>query len=447
VLHTTNIRLFPEQVAWVLQHGGDRFVFVDASLLDPLEKALATAPHYAPSLVVMGATDATPAGDVHDYETLLSAESDAFDWPDVAERDAAILCYTGGTTGDPKGVAYSHRSTVLHSFAAGLVDAIGVRQSDTVLPIVPMFHANAWGSPYYALTSGAKYVLPGAKLDPNSVIELVESEKVTISLGVPTVWLAVRDELEKRDAYLPTLKTLLIGGSAVPPSLFDDFKKRGIAILQGWGMTEMSPLGTTSTLMNENEHLPWDIQRGDLLKQGRFSPICAWKLIDDDGNEVPRDGSSAGDLWVRGPAITGGYFNVPEHLPVFKDGWFATGDVCTVDARGYLSVVDRSKDLVKSGGEWISSVDLENSVMGHPSVREACVIGLPHEKWQERPVAFVVLRDGHDLDEATLQAWLAERVAKWWIPDRVVFIEAIPRTGVGKFLKRELRQKYVSLLS
>ncbi len=460
VLHTTNIRLFPEQVAWVLQHGGDRLVFVDESLRAPLEKALATAPHYRPELVVMSAPPAsaavTPASasaaaashasSTLYFESLLASQPETFDWPDVDENAAAILCYTGGTTGDPKGVAYTHRSTVIHSFAATLVDAIGIRQSDTVLPVVPMFHANAWGSPYYVLTIGAKYVLPGPKLDPHSVIDLVDGEKVTISLGVPTVWLAVRDELEKRDAYLPTLKTLLIGGSAVPPSLFDDLKKRGISILQGWGMTEMSPLGTTSTLMHENQDLPWAEQRADLLKQGRFNPICAWKVVGEDGKDVPTDGRTAGDLWVRGHAITGGYFNVSEPLPVFEDGWFMTGDVATVDPRGYLAIVDRSKDLVKSGGEWISSVDLENAVMGHPSVREACVIGLAHEKWQERPVAFVALREGHTLDEATLQAWIGERVAKWWIPDRVVFIDAIPRTGVGKFLKRELRATYGDLL-
>ncbi len=446
VLHTTNIRLFPEQVAWVLQHGGDRLVFVDASLVEALERALATAPGYSPGVVVMGASETTPQGVVHDYETLLAAQPETFGWPDVDERAAAILCYTGGTTGDPKGVAYTHRSTVLHSFAAGLVDAIEIRQRDTILPIVPMFHANAWGSPYYALTIGTKYVLPGPRLDPHSIIELVDQEKVTLSLGVPTVWLAVRDELEKRDAYLPTLQTLLIGGSAVPPSMFDDFNKRGIRIVQGWGMTEMSPLGTTSSLTHENERAPWEERRADLLKQGRFVPVCAWRIVDDYGNDVPRDGTTAGDLWVRGHAIAGSYFNLKEDLPVFKDGWFATGDVCTVDARGYLSVVDRSKDLVKSGGEWISSVDLENTVMGHPSVREAAVIGLPHEKWQERPVAFVALREGHALDERTLQDWLAERVAKWWVPDRIVFIDAIPRTGVGKFLKRELRRQYGDLL-
>jgi len=452
VLHTTNIRLFPEQVAWVLQHGGDRLVFVDASLLASLEKALATAPDYQPELVVLSeepqaSAETAAAGAALRYsESLLASQPETFDWPDVDENAAAILCYTGGTTGDPKGVAYSHRSTVVHSFAAVLVDAIGIRQSDTVLPVVPMFHANAWGSPYYVLTIGAKYVLPGPKLDPHSVIDLVDGEKVTLSLGVPTVWLAVRDELEKRDAHLPTLKTLLIGGSAVPPSLFDDLKKRGISIVQGWGMTEMSPLGTTSSLMHENQDAPWEEQRTDLLKQGRFNPICAWKVIADDGTDVPTDGQTAGDLWVRGHAITGGYFNVSERLPVFKDGWFMTGDVATVDRRGYLSIVDRSKDLVKSGGEWISSVDLDNTVMGHPSVREACVIGLAHERWQERPVAFVALREGHTLDEATLQAWLGERVAKWWIPDRVVFIDAIPRTGVGKFLKRELRATYGDLL-
>ena len=286
-----------------------------------------------------------------------------------------------------------------------------------------------------------------SKLDPQSVVDLVNSEAVTVSLGVPTVWLAVRDLLEKNDAYLPTLKTLVIGGSAVPPSLYDDLDKRGISVVHAWGMTEMSPIGTVSRIVAELADAPHAVQREKRLKQGRFAPLVAWKILDENGNDVPRDGKTAGDLWVRGPSVTASYYRVGSDLPCFKDGWFHTGDVCTMDELGYLQLVDRSKDLVKSGGEWISSVDLENTLMGHPAVREAAVIGLPHEKWVERPVAVVALRDGQQVDEPSLKAWLGERIAKWMVPDRIIFVDAIPRTGVGKFLKRELREKYRDLLS
>ena len=446
VLHTTNIRLFPEQVRWMLDHAGDRFVFVDASLAHALAGALAEA-EKPPALIVMGALATDLGQPAHDYESLLAGQPTHFDWPVLDELAAAILCYTSATTGDPKGVAYTHRSTVLHSLMAALRDGVGMSGADTVLPVVPMFHANAWGSPYYALMIGAKFVLPGPKLDPQSVIDLVNNEGVTHSLGVPTVWLAVRDELEKRDSTLPTLRTLLIGGSAVPPSLFDDFAKRGISIVQGWGMTELSPLGTSAQVVHAIADAPWPVQRAALIKQGRFAPLVAWKILDDDDRDVPRDGTTPGNLWVRGHAITGSYYKLGDDLPAFKDGWLHTGDVCTIDEHGYLALVDRSKDLVKSGGEWISSVDLENTIMGHPDVREAAVIGLAHEKWVERPVAVVALREGRDLDEATLRGWIAERVAKWWVPDRIVFIDAIPRTGVGKFLKRELRAQYEHLLT
>jgi fatty-acyl-CoA synthase len=393
----------------------------------------------------MGSGDASLAQAL-DYETLLEAQPETFDWPDLDERHAAILCYTSATTGDPKGVLFTHRSSVLHAFAAGLADAVNIQQRDCVMPVVPMFHVNAWGVPYLAPMVGAKLVLPGAKLDPQSLIELVESEKVTLSLGVPTVWLAVRDELEKRNAFLPSLKSLVIGGSAVPPSLFDDLNKRGITVMHAWGMTEMSPIGTTSRLHAELEDAAPEKQRQVLLTQGRFTPLVAWKLLDEEGNDVPRDGKTAGALWVRGPGVTGRYYRVDEPLPSFKDGWFHTGDVCTIDEHGYLQLVDRSKDLVKSGGEWISSVDLENLIMGHPAIKEAAVIGLPHPKWVERPVAVAVLREGKTLDEASLQAWIGDRVVKWMIPDRVIFVDAIPRTGVGKFLKRDLRERYKDLL-
>jgi fatty-acyl-CoA synthase len=445
VLHTTNIRLFPEQVCWVFHHAEDKLIFVDASLAPAVANAKATRDDFDIPFVVMGQASPELPG-AHDYEALLANKPETFPWPEGEENAGAILCYTSATTGDPKGVLFTHRSTILHAFAAGLAEALAIRQRDTVMPVVPMFHVNAWGMPFLAPMVGAKLVMPGAKLDPASVIDLVDRERVTMSLGVPTVWLAVRDELEKRDAFLESLETLIVGGSAVPPSLFDDLERRGVRTIHAWGMTEMSPIGTVSRIVGELAEEPWEVQRERLLKQGRFTPLVAWKLLDDDGNEVPRDGKTAGALWVRGPAVTASYFKVGSDLPVFKDGYFHTGDVCTVDEYGYLQLVDRSKDLVKSGGEWISSVDLENLIMGHPAVREACVIGLAHPKWVERPVAVVALREGQTVAEAALQAWVGERVAKWMIPDRVLFVEAIPRTGVGKFLKRELREQHKDLL-
>jgi len=446
VLHTTNIRLFPEQACWVLEHAGDSLAFVDGSLAPAMVRAMVTRPDYRLPLVIMGPSDAPIAG-ANDYETLLAGKPETYAWPQLDEKSAAILCYTSATTGDPKGVAFTHRSTVLHAFAAATVDALSISQRDVVMPVVPMFHVNAWGIPYLAPMIGAKLVLPGPKLDPASIIDIVEREGVTMSLGVPTVWLAVRDELERRDALLPTFQNLVIGGSAVPPSLFDDLAKRGIATVHAWGMTEMSPIGTVARLTADLSYAPPDVQRGQLLKQGRFTPLVAWKLLDDDGKAVPHDGKTPGALWVRGPAVTASYYRIDDALPCFVDGYFHTGDVCTVDADGYMHIVDRSKDLIKSGGEWISSVDLENVLMGHPAIREAAVIGLPHEKWVERPVAVVALREGQAVDEASVQAWLAERVAKWMVPNRIIFIETIPRTGVGKFLKRELRLRYADLLT
>jgi len=446
VLHTANIRLFPEQVCWSFEHAGDKIVFVDGSLAPAVARALAVRPDPKRSFIVMGAST-VELPNSRDYEEAIAAQPDSFAWPDVDERSAAILCYTSATTGDPKGVLFTHRSTVLHAFAAGLVDALGISQRDVVLPVVPMFHVNAWGLPFLCPMVGAKLVLPGSKLDPQSLIDLVEREGVTMSGGVPTVWLAVRDELERRDLRLPTLRTLIVGGSAVPPSLYDDLLRRGITIYHAWGMTEMSPIGTGAAMTSELLETPPERRREAALKQGRFTPLVAWRLLDDDGNDVPRDGKTAGALWVRGPAVTASYYRVSDELPVFKDGWFHTGDVCTMDEFGFLHLVDRSKDLVKSGGEWISSVDLENTIMGHPAVREAAVIGVAHPKWVERPIAVVALREGRQVDEPSLLAWIGERVVKWQIPDRVIYVEAIPRTGVGKFLKRELRDRYRDVLS
>ena len=446
VLHTANIRLFPEQVCWSLRHAGDRFVFVDGSLVPAVARALALQPDIPARFVAMGeATTELPGG--LDYETLLAGAADEFDWPELDERTGAILCYTSATTGDPKGVVYTHRSTVLHAFASMAADALGVTGRDTVLPVVPMFHVNAWGVPFLAPMVGANLVMPGPFLDAPNLIDLIERERVTISLGVPTVWLAVRDELARRGSKLPSLRGIVVGGSAVPPSLFDDFEKLGTKVVHAWGMTEMSPIGTVASLPPELDDAPAAVRREELLKQGRFTPLVAWKILDDDGAPVPRDGHTPGSLWVRGPAVSGSYFNVDEQPAVFDDGWFHTGDVCTVDRYGVMHLVDRSKDLVKTGGEWISSVDLENTIMGHPAVREGAVIGVPHPTWIERPVAVVALREGHSVDELALRAWLGERVVKWQIPDRVVFVDALPRTGVGKFLKRELRERYKDLLA
>jgi fatty-acyl-CoA synthase len=444
VLHTVNIRLFPEQVCWIFDHADDRLIFVDASLAKAVAIATATRPEKKRSFVVMGASDDLPGA--LDYETLIAGRPQTYAWPEVAERTAALLCYTSATTGDPKGVLFTHRSLMLHALAGGLGDCLNVLQRDTMMPVVPMFHVAAWGFPYLAPMMGAALVFPGPKLDAKSLIELIESESVTLSAGVPTVWLGVRDELVATGKELPTLRMVVCGGAAIPPSLFDDMHARGTFMQHAWGMTEMSPIGTNATVSGALVGRPWSEQREQLLKQGRFSPIVAWKLLDDDGNAVPHDGKTPGALWVRGPAVTGAYFNVAEQPPVFAGGYFCTGDVATVDDLGYLTIVDRSKDLVKSGGEWISSVDLENMLMGHPAIREAAVIGLPHAKWGERPVAVVAMRDGRTVEESEIQAWIGERIAKWMIPDRIIVVETIPRTGVGKFLKRELRERYQALL-
>jgi fatty-acyl-CoA synthase len=448
VLHTTNIRLFPEQVAELLVHAGDKVVFVDGVLVPAMQKAIAVRPDLAKlTFVIMGtATKTLPNS--FDYETLLAAEPESYAYPTFDENSAAILCYTSATTGEPKGALFSHRSTFLHALAIGLTDVFSLSQRDVVLPIVPQFHVNAWGLPFLTLLVGAKLVMPGTGLDPESVCNLVQSEEVTFSAGVPTVWLAARDRLKQTGLRLPTLTRLVIGGSAVPPGLFDDLEAMGIAVIHAWGMTEMSPVGTVSYVKGELANLPPAEQRKKRLKQGAFHPIVQWKVLDEDNREIAQDGVARGELYVRGPAVAREYFENPAATrAAFHDGWFRTGDIVTVDDDGYMEIVDRSKDMIKSGGEWISSVELENTLMGHPSVKEACVFGLPHEKWMERPVAAVVLREELPATETEIRNWLAERVAKWTLPDRILFIDSIPRTGVGKFLKRDLRDRYSDLLT
>jgi len=366
----------------------------------------------------------------------------------IDERAAAILCYTSATNGDPKGGLVSYRSTFIHALAEGLADALGITERDRVLPIVPMFHVNAWGTPFACMMVGADFIMPMERLDPAGVIELCNDERVTLSAGVPTVWMGVRDMLKAQGKKLETVKRIVCGGSAMPHSLVDDLNALGIDAVHAWGMTEMSPIGTVSVDISELAHDP-GMQKRERYKQGRFSPIVQSKIVDENGKEIPADGVARGELLVRGFAVAKCYYNNESATAAgFEpDGWFHTGDVVTLDEYGYIEIVDRVKDFIKSGGEWISSVEVENVIMGHPAVKEACVFGLPHEKWLERPVAAVVLREEQPVDEAQLRAWLGERVAKWVLPDRILFVDAIPRTGVGKFLKRDLRERYRDLLT
>ncbi len=448
VLHTVNIRLFADQIAGTIAHAGDRIVFVDGALVGALRAALALDPALGDCrFVIMGpADDALP--NALDYDQLVAAEPETFAWPEFAETSGALLCYTSATTSDPKAVLFSHRSTYLHAMALMAADVFSLAERDVVLPIVPMCHVNAWGLPFVCPLAGASLVLPGARLDAASLLELIEGEGVTFAAGVPTVWLALRDALRERDAAPRTLERITVGGSAVPPALFDELETAGIRVIHAWGMTEMSPLGTANAITAELAAAPPDVLRRERLKQGAFSPLVDWQALDDDGNPVPADGVARGELWVRGPAVAASYYrNDAATAAAFSGGWFRTGDIVTVDEHGLMEIVDRAKDLVKSGGEWISSVEVENALMGHPAVREACVFGVTHERWIERPIAAVVVREGASTDADELRAWLAERIAKWWVPDRVVFLESIPRTGVGKFLKRELRERYAAILT
>jgi fatty-acyl-CoA synthase len=448
VLHTVNIRLFPAQVAGTIAHAGDRIVFVDGSLAGAVRAAIAADPALGECrFVVMGAASETLPNAV-DYESLLAEEPPAFDWPELPETSGALMCFTSATTADPKAVLFSHRSTFLHALALAGTDVFALRERDVVLPVVPMFHVNAWGLPFVCPLIGASLVMPGARLDADALVRLIDGEGVTFSAGVPTVWLAIRDALHARGAGFPALERITIGGSAVPPALFDDLEALGTRVIHAWGMTEMSPVGTVNAVTAELATASPGERRRERLKQGPFSTIVDWQVRDDDGNAVPADGVARGELWVRGPAVAASYYrNERASADAFADGWFRTGDIVTVDGYGFMEIVDRAKDLVKSGGEWISSVEVENALMGHPAVREACVFGVTHARWIERPIAAVVVRDGATVDAEELRAWLRERVAAWWIPDRVVFLESIPRTGVGKFLKRELRERYGGLLT
>jgi fatty-acyl-CoA synthase len=447
VLHTLNLRLSPDDLTYIISHAGDRVIIIDKMLLPLLEKFRDRI--NVEHVIVVSEDGQVPDG-MLDYDRLLAeADENSFNYLELDENEAAAMCYTSGTTGRPKGVLYSHRAITLHSMAAAMADMMNLRESDTVLPVVPMFHVNAWGMPFTATLVGAKQVYPGPHLDPESLLDCFEREKVTITAGVPTIWLGIAMALEKNPKkwdLKPGMK-MIIGGSAVPETLIRTFDKYNLQVIHAWGMTETTPLGTLSYLPSGLEDAPLDEQYACRAQQGPAAPFIE---IRGRGEEdlIPWDGKTMGELEIRGPWIASAYYNSPEGADRFTDdGWFRTGDVVTIDQRGFMKIQDRSKDLIKSGGEWISSVALENALMGHPAVAEAAVIAIPHPKWQERPLAIVVLKAGQTATAEELIAHLQPSFPKWSLPDAVEFTEALPRTATGKFLKMALRDKFRSYSS
>jgi fatty-acyl-CoA synthase len=437
VLHTLNVRLFPEQLTYVANHAEDRVILVDASLIPTLARVrdqLTTVQH----VVVIGDGDASALGpDTLRYDELLAAERPEYDWPAIDERAAAAMCYTSGTTGNPKGVVYSHRSTYLHSLAICSGAAYALAERDRILLIVPMFHANAWGLPYAAWSTGADLILPGRHLQATPLAHLISTEHPTISGAVPTIWNDLLRHAETHPIDFSSLRLIVCGGSAVPRALIERFEERhDVRIVQAWGMTETSPFAAIAFApKGSTDEMAWR------AKTGRVISGVELRIVDDAGTILPWDGTTAGEIEVRGPWITGAYYLDPAPEK-FHDGWLRTGDVGCVDTHGFVQITDRAKDVIKSGGEWISSVELENTIMAHPHVLEAAVVGIPDPRWEERPLACVVLREGADVTPDALRAFLAERVARWWLPERWTFIAEVPKTSVGKFDKKVLRARY-----
>ncbi|MFA1540372.1 long-chain fatty acid--CoA ligase [Actinomadura monticuli] len=441
VLHTLNLRLFPDQLVYIANHAEDRVVIVDGSLiplLAPVLPQLKTVRH----VIVVGAGDTAPLEDagkeLHGYEALLAAAPATFEWPEIDERSAAAMCYTSGTTGNPKGVVYSHRSAYLHSMATCTGNAIGMSASDVVLPVVPMFHANAWGMPYAAVTAGASLLMPDRFLQAEPLVRMIEAERPTIAGAVPTIWSDVLRYTKEHGADLSSLRLVPCGGSAVPAALMRGFDEIGVRIVQAWGMTETSPVASVA-------HPPPRAAGEDAFRarisQGRVLAGLEMRIVGDGDRVLPSDGEAVGEVEIRGPWITGAY-HLDEDPGKFHDGWLRTGDVGTLSPDGYLVLTDRAKDVIKSGGEWISSVELENHLMAHPDVVEAAVVGVPDERWQERPLASVVLRDGAEVTPAELREFLTGRIPKWQLPERWSFIGEVPKTSVGKFDKKVLRRRY-----
>ncbi len=445
VVHTINPRLVPEQVAWIANHAEDQVLCFDMTFL-PIVKAIWSKCTTVKHWIAMCDADKLPSDTgipgLRAYEDWIAGESDAYAWPEFDERSAAALCYTSGTTGNPKGALYSHRSTLLHAYGGALPDALNLSARDSILPVVPMFHVNAWGLPYVAAMTGAKLVFPGAALDGKSVYELIESERVTMAAGVPTVWLGLLGHMGQNKLRFSTLTRTVIGGSACPPAMIRSFKDEyGVTVLHAWGMTEMSPLGTVCNLKLAQTKWPAEEQLGVLLKQGRAVFGVEMKIVDPEGNELPWDGKTSGDLLVKGPWIISGYFKGEGGDPLV-DGWFPTGDVATIDAQGFLQITDRSKDVIKSGGEWISSIDVENIAMAHPAVAMAACISVPHPKWDERPLLVVMKKPGAAVTREEMLGFYEGKIAKWQIPDDVVFVDSIPLGATGKMQKIKLREQF-----
>ncbi|HIG01040.1 MAG TPA: fatty-acid--CoA ligase [Myxococcales bacterium] len=438
VLHTLNIRLFPEQLSYVINHAEDDVILIDGSLVPLLAKVVDELKK-RPTFILVGEGDASALGEVLHYEELLAAESEGYSWPEIDERQAAAMCYTSGTTGNPKGVVYSHRSSVLHAMAATSVATFGLSQEDRALMIVPMFHANAWGLPHATWQAGADIILPEKFLQAEPLCRLIAEEKPTFSGAVPTVWNDILRYAEGKEVDLSSLRMVVCGGSAVPRSLMEALdEKYGVRMIQAWGMTETSPLAAVA-------HPPRGHDPADDMdwrtRTGRVSAGVELRIVDDEGRELPWDGESVGEIQVRGPWITASYYKDPSD-DKFQDGWLRTGDVAHVDSLGFIQITDRAKDVIKSGGEWISSVELENEIMAHPDVVEAAVVGVPDDRWDERPMACVVLADGAKVGAEELTKFLASRVAKWWLPERWAFIDEVPKTSVGKFDKKVLRAQH-----
>ena len=445
VCHTLNPRLFDEQLEYIVNHAEDQILFVDLTFFPIIERMRPKFKTLKEIVVMTDAANVPPStlGNVISYEELIATGDDDFTWPSFDENTACGLCYTSGTTGNPKGVLYSHRSNVLHALSVGGADFIGLRATDVVLPVVPMFHANAWALTYAAPMAGAKMVMPGAGMDGASIYELLVDEKVTVSAAVPTIWSMLLSHLEVSGGALPDLREVFIGGAACPRAMMEAFQEKyGVAVKHAWGMTEMSPIGTmyaptAATTDLEGEEL-WALK----AKQGRAPYGVELLVVGDDGNPQPRDGKAFGALKVRGPAVSGSYLKGAGGQVLDQNGWFDTGDVGTIDPHGFFQITDRSKDVIKSGGEWISSIDLENIAVGHEAVMEAAVIGLPHPKWDERPLLVVVLKEGMTADKASILGFLEGKIAKWWTPDDVIFVDELPHTATGKISKLNLRQRF-----
>jgi fatty-acyl-CoA synthase len=445
VCHTINPRLFPEQIVFIVNHAEDKYIFMDLTFVPLIEKLVGQLPEVKGFVIMTDEAHMpeTALPNVICYETLVASADDDYQWPVFDENTASSLCYTSGTTGNPKGVLFSHRSTVLHSYAVCTPDALGLSNLETILPVVPMFHVNAWGIPYAAAMCGAKMVMPGARMDGEALFELMESEQVTLSAGVPTIWMMLLAYMKENNKKLTTMKRTVIGGAAAPKAMIETFEKDyNVNVIHAWGMTEMSPIGTACNLKKKHTGLSLDDKIELSLKQGRAVYGVDMKIVDGTGKELPWDGKAFGNLLVRGPWITSGYFKGEGGDAVDDDDWFDTGDVSTIDPDGYMQITDRSKDVIKSGGEWISSIDLENEAVGCLGIAEAAVIAVSHPKWDERPLLLAVREQGAAVTKDDVIDHLRGSLAKWQLPDDVIFVDELPHTATGKILKTKLRAEY-----